>query len=175
MRSSYMSPQRFKELLSEIKDSVHGYYVSPETLQSMLVGFDGGQFKLEKPGLVLRGKIRQVEIPDMQRKRVCVSCTWLSQPRTTWDNRSSCLVPKWVTLELPPQSLTLDVEYLLFYPQMDGDRIKMWSSYKEQCHFYKKTDYTTLVPQENGCLTPLWYLPEFATIRRIFLALLNKQ
>lgn len=138
---------------------MHGYYWDRVRLKEKLEEFTGGQFLMEtKAGLVFRGEIRDVFIPDMNRKQLFVVFEWLCEPRFGGLDKNSHPMQSWILLEPLAESQHLDVEFRFYYLQRKREdreeRIKMWTVLGEVCRFFKKGDLSNLVKQKSGEFLP---------------------
>lgn len=151
---------------------MHGYCFDKEKLKRKLKEFKKGQFLMEtKEGLVFRGEIKECVIPDERYRKISMSFNWLCERifilDALWEP-----VPTWVRLEPPIGSSHLDVEFSSYYIQHDEERLKMWSTFSEKCHFFKWKDLTNLVLIGDK-FTRRWFLPRHTLRRKIIIALLN--
>ena len=149
---------------------MHGYYWDKEYLKNKLVEFNGGQFLMEtREGLTFRGEIKECVIQSNKNRRVLIFFNWLSERRFFLDEwwRPK---PRWVMLEPPHSSSTLDVGFSSYYTQQDEDRIKMWGTFGEVCRFFKREDHTNLV-RNNDTIIPYCELHKLNFFRAIIIAL----
>ena len=140
---------------------MHLYYSCRKRLKKELIKFLGGQFLMErKDGLVFRGQIRELFIPDMDKKVLRVGFDWLCEPHFGVDQFLEPK-PKWVLLQIPPE-FELVVEYTSYYFQRKKDgkdgkgireeRIKMWTPRGEACRIFQAKDPSNLKQQGDEFL-----------------------
>lgn len=106
-------------------------------------------------GVVLRGGISSLEIPDMKKRVVVVHFSWLCERHFRFDALGS-LAPRWELIPPPPKqcSQSVNVEFISYYFPKSGKRLKMWTSLREFCRFYKPGDPDNLVQGKDGFIDP---------------------
>jgi hypothetical protein len=138
---------------------MHLWYSAPLRLQNKLPEFVGGQFLMERSwdGLVFRGWINDLSIPDIKRKLVRLEFSHLWEPYFGIDAFFTP-VAKWklVTL-LSTQVGVMSLDYEKYYFQrkrvQDGmkpareERVKLLTSRGEVWRLFKQGDPTNLVQQ----------------------------
>jgi hypothetical protein len=128
---------------------MHLYYRDIKRLEKVLRKFAGGQFLMEATGgLVFRGKINNCVVPTDQGRRIFIHFDWLCERRLVLEEWPK-LTPKWFLLEPTVGHSYLDVGFTSYYPQPDEGRLKMWGEFGEVCRFFRRSDYTNLVKNEE--------------------------